>query len=85
MYYSNEYKQQVYKKFIDNGRIWWSLDKSKEPTWEERQIILEMKKQEEKPKSKRDIEIEKRAKEISERYGKHGKISYKIFDALNNY
>lgn len=44
--YSEEYKQQVYKKWLDNGRPWFDIDKSKEPTYAERQIILEMKKQE---------------------------------------
>jgi hypothetical protein len=85
MYYSNEYKQQVYKKWIDNGRPWFNVDRSKEPTADERQIILEMKKQEERPKSKHDLAIEKRAKEISERYGKYGKISNKVFDSLRDY
>jgi hypothetical protein len=67
MYYSNEYKQQVYKRWIEAGRPWFNVDKSKEPTADERQIILEMKKQEEQPPSKHDLAIEKRAKEISER------------------
>jgi hypothetical protein len=49
MYYSNEYKQQVYKRRIEAGRPWFNVDKSKEPTADERQIILEMKKQEEHP------------------------------------
>lgn len=82
--YSEEQKQQVYKKWIDNGRPWFDIDKSKEPTWEERKVILEIKKQENN-KSKRDIELEQRAKEIHEKVGKYGKISDKVFDALNNY
>lgn len=60
------------------------MDKSKEPTWQERQIILEMKKRE-NDKAKRDNELEKRTKDIRERYGKKGLISDKVFDALNNY
>ena len=84
MYYSEEYKQQVYKKWIEQGRPWFSLDKSKDPTAEERQIILEIKKRE-NTRSKRDLVIEKKAKEISERYGKYGKLSDKVLDAFNNY
>jgi len=42
--YSEEYKQQVYKKWLENGRPWFSLDSSKDPSWEEKQIILEIQK-----------------------------------------
>lgn len=73
---SNEYKAQVYKKWLDNGRPWFDIDKSKEPTYAERQIILEMKKRE----NTRNIELEKSAAQIRERYGKHGKIPDTIFD-----
>jgi indole-3-glycerol phosphate synthase len=72
-YNSNEYKAQVYKKWLDNGRPWFDIDKSKEPTYAERQIIIEMKKRE-NSRAKRDIELEKSAAEISERYGKKGMI-----------
>jgi hypothetical protein len=44
--YSEEYKQQAYKKWLDNGRSWFSLDSSKDPSWEEKQIIIEIKKRE---------------------------------------
>lgn len=44
--YTEEYKQKVYKKWLDSGRPWFDIDKSKEPTYAERQIILEMKKRE---------------------------------------
>ena len=43
-------KEAVYKKFVDNGSQWYSIDKSKEPTDEERKIILEMKEKERQPK-----------------------------------
>ena len=78
-FYSKEYKEQVYQKWLQNGRPWFHIDKSKEPTADERQIILEMKKVHEQKKSKHDVEIEKRAKKISERYS--GKIQDSIFDS----
>jgi hypothetical protein len=59
--YSDEYKQQVYKRWVERGRPWFDIDKTKEPTWEERQIILEMKKQE-LSKSKYEQELEQLAK-----------------------
>lgn len=40
--YSEQYKQKVYKKWLDNGSPWFHIDKSKEPTYEEKQIILEI-------------------------------------------
>ena len=43
---SEQYKQQVYKKWVERGRPWFDIDPKKEPTYAERQIILEMKKQE---------------------------------------
>lgn len=70
---SSEYKKQVYQKWIERGRPWFDIDPTEEPTYAERQIILGMKKQE-NDKSKRDIELERSAKNIKERYGKHGKI-----------
>jgi hypothetical protein len=78
-YYTNEQKKQIYKKWIDNGRPWFDIDKSKEPTYAERQIIIEMKKRE-NSRAKHDIELEQRTKDIRETYGKHGKISDKVFD-----
>ena len=76
-------KQQVYQKWIERGRPWFDIDPKKEPTYAERQIILEMKKRENN-KSKHDIELEKRAKDIHFRYGRHGKIPDSIFD-LSSY
>ena len=45
-YYTNEQKKEIYKKWIEKGRPWFNIDKSKEPSYAERQIIIEMKKQE---------------------------------------
>ncbi len=81
---SNEHKQQVYKRWLDNGRPWFHIDKTKEPTYDEKQIIMEMKKQEEKPKSKRDIELEKSAavsKPVNEIKAFHRLVN----NALDNY
>ena len=78
-YHGEEYKQQVYKKWIESGRPWFNIDKSKEPTYAERQIILEIKKRE-NARANRDIELEKTAAGIRERYGKHGKIPDSVFD-----
>jgi len=72
-------KQQVYQKWIERGRPWFDIDPKKEPTYAERQIILEMKKRE-VSKIKRDMELDKNAAEIRERYGKHGKIPDSVFD-----
>lgn len=44
--YTERYKQQVYKKWLDSGSPWFSLDSSKDPSWEEKQIIIEIKKRE---------------------------------------
>lgn len=44
--YTETYKQKVYQKWLDSGRPWFDIDKSKEPTYAERQIILEMKQRE---------------------------------------
>jgi hypothetical protein len=84
--YSEEYKKQLYKKWLNNGRPWFNIDKSKEPTWQERKIILEMLERE-RNQSKRDIELEKRTKEIRERYEKKGLIHDidTIFKGLDNY
>ena len=72
-------KQQIYQKWIERGRPWFDIDKTKEPTYAERQIILEMKKRE-NSRAKRDIELEKNAADIRQRYGKHGKIPDSVFD-----
>jgi hypothetical protein len=50
---NESYKQQVYKKWIERGRPWFDIDPKKEPTYTERQIILEMRKREYN-KSKQD-------------------------------
>ena len=71
-------KQQIYQKWIERGRPWFDIDKTKEPTYAERQIILEMKKRE-NSRAKRDIELEKNAADIRQRYGKHGKIPDSVF------
>ena len=42
--YTEEQKQQIYKNWIERGRPWFDIDKSKEPTYAEKQIIIEMKK-----------------------------------------
>ena len=72
-------KQQIYQKWIERGRPWFDIDKTKEPTYAERQIILEMKKRE-NSRAKRDIELEKNAADIRQRYGKHCKIPDSVFD-----
>ena len=70
-YNSDEYKAQVYKKWLDNGRPWFDIDKSKEPTYAERQIIIEMKKRE----NTKSNELEQSRKYFSEFYAKNqGKI-----------
>jgi len=63
--YSDEYKQQVYKRWIESGRPWFDIDKSKEPTYAERQIILEIKKRE-NARANRDLELEKRPRPKNE-------------------
>jgi hypothetical protein len=79
--YSEEQKQQIYKKFIANGRPWFALDKSLEPTWEERKVILEMKERENQ-KIKRELELEKRTKQFKV-YEKKGKIQDSVFDTVS--
>jgi hypothetical protein len=44
--YSEDQKQQVYRNWIEKGRPWFDIDPKKEPTYAERQIILEMKQRE---------------------------------------
>ena len=82
-------KQQIYQKWIERGRPWFDIDPKKEPTYAERQIIIEIKKRE-NTKIKHDIKLEKSTAEIRERYGKKGMIPDKIlsrksFDAFDNY
>jgi hypothetical protein len=82
-------KQQIYQKWIERGRPWFDIDPKKEPTYAERQIIIEIKKRE-NTKIKHDIQLEKSTAEIRERYGKKGMIPdkilpHKIFDAFDNY
>jgi hypothetical protein len=52
-------KQQVYKKWLDNGRPWFHIDKTKEPTYYEKQIIMEIQKREQTRKT-----VPKRVNEI---------------------
>ena len=77
-------KQELYQKWIERGRPWFDIDPKKEPSYAERQIIIEMKKRENN-KPKHDIELERSAKDIHERYGKKGVISDKIFAAFHIY
>ena len=64
-------KQQIYQKWIERGRPWFDIDKSKEPTYAERQIIIEIKKRE----NTRSNELEQSRKYFSELYAKNqGKI-----------
>jgi hypothetical protein len=37
-------KQQIYQKWIERGRPWFDIDPKKEPSYAERQIIIEIKK-----------------------------------------
>jgi imidazole glycerol phosphate synthase subunit HisF len=59
--YSDEYKAQVYKKWLADGRPWFDIDKSKEPTYAERQIIMEIEKREQTRKT-----VSKRVNEIKQ-------------------
>ena len=55
---SNDYKKQVYQKWLDNGRHWFSLDSSKDPSWEEKQIIIEFLKEEKQiPQARKDYTV----------------------------
>ena len=74
--YSSEYKQQVYKKWIERGRPWFDIDPNKEPTYAERQIILEMKKQE-NIRANRDLERPKPKNEV--------KAFHRLISNLDNY
>ena len=44
-------KQQIYQKWIERGRPWFHIDKSKEPTYYEKQIIMEIQKREQTRKT----------------------------------
>jgi hypothetical protein len=58
-------KQQIYQKWIERGRPWFDIDPKKEPTYAERQIIIEMKKREAKPKpQKTTAELIEEAKKL---------------------
>ena len=63
---SEEYKQQVYKKWLAGDRVFYHIDPKKEPTEEERKIILEMSERENN-KVKRDIEFQSRAAQIKQK------------------
>lgn len=76
---SESYKRRVYENWIERGRPWFNIDTSKEPTYAERQVIIEIKKRE-NARANHDKELEKRAAEIRERHGKKGKIPDSIFD-----
>jgi hypothetical protein len=80
-YYSNEDKKQIYKRWLESGRPWFDIDPKLEPTYAEKQIILEMLKRE-NTKLKKDKELEKRTAEIKRKYT--GKIRDSIFE-LGNY
>ena len=54
-------KQQIYQKWIDNGRPWFHIDKTKEPTYYEKQIIMEIQKREQTRKI-----VPKRVNEIKQ-------------------
>ena len=58
-------KQQVYQKWIERGRPWFDIDPKKEPTYAERQIILEIKKPE-NTRANSDLELEKRPRPKNE-------------------
>ncbi|HXV88052.1 MAG TPA: hypothetical protein VD710_03045 [Nitrososphaeraceae archaeon] len=66
--YTNKQKQQIYKKWIEKGRPWFNIDFSKEPSYAERQIIIEMKKQQENARLNRNNnkELEKVPTRVSE-------------------
>jgi len=58
-------KQQIYQKWIERGRPWFDIDPKKEPTYAERQIILEIKKPE-NTRANSDLELEKRPRPKNE-------------------
>lgn len=58
-------KQQIYHKWIERGSPWFDIDPKKEPTYAERQIILEMLKQE-NTRANRDLERPKPKNEVKE-------------------
>ena len=73
---SEKYKQQVYKKWIERGRPWFDIDPNKEPTYAERQIILEMKK-EENTRANRDLERPKPKNQV--------KAFHRLFTDISSY
>ena len=54
-------KQQIYQKWIERGRPWFDIDPKKEPTYYEKQIIMEIEKREETRKT-----VPKRVNEIKQ-------------------
>ena len=76
-------KKQIYNRWLQQGRPWFDIDTSKEPTYAEKQIILEMLKIE-NSKIKRELELEKRTKQFRV-YEKKVMIRDTIFDGLGNY
>ena len=81
--YSEEYKQQVYKRWIESGRPWFDIDPKKEPTHTERQIILEIKKRE-NARANRDIEREKNSrKTVPKRVNEIKKFDRLLRDGAN--
>lgn len=78
MNYSEEYKQQVYKKWLAGDRAFYHIDPKKEPTPEERKIILEMSERE-NARANNDIELKKRSAQIKQ---KHRSNQVKEFDRL---
>ena len=61
---SEEYKKQVYERWLASGKPWSNIDKSKEPTYAERQIIIEMKKRESDRIKSTSVWLDNRRKEF---------------------
>ena len=74
---SEERKWQVYNEWL--SLVKHNPGKAIQMSMEEAAIVNEMRKRG-NTKAKRDTELEKRAADIRERYGKHGVISDSIFD-----
>ena len=52
-------KYSIYKKYVENGRIWYSIDKSKEPKEDERKVILELSQREQKKNAEFELHRKK--------------------------
>lgn len=50
--FTEEYKQKIYRKWVEKGRPWFNIDPSKEATPEEREIVAELHKREAKIRPK---------------------------------